>query len=237
MRCSALYKSAQSVVLLLTASWLLAAPVAFAQETTTVPAAGQESAVPASELATEPDATEMQPAAEQSVNVKEVVFGHIGDSYEWHITSWGDHHLTIPLPVVLYSRTSGWHCFLSSRLENQDGSYEGFSIAPEGSRYEGKLVEHDVATGAEVRPIDLSLTKVAAALLINSLLLIALILGVSRWYRRHDAQTEAPGGFTGAVEMLVMTIHDDVIKSCVGPHYARFAPYLLTAFFFIFINN
>lgn len=225
------------MVLLLTASWLLAAPVAFAQETTTVPAAGQESAVPASELATEPDATEMQPVAEQSVNVKEVVFGHIGDSYEWHITSWGDHHLTIPLPVVLYSRTSGWHCFFSSRLENQDGSYEGFSIAPEGSRYEGKLVEHDVATGAEVRPIDLSLTKVAAALLINSLLLIALILGVSRWYRRHDAQTEAPGGFTGAVEMLVMTIHDDVIKSCVGPHYARFAPYLLTAFFFIFINN
>lgn len=241
MRCSALYKSAQSVVLLLTASWLLAAPVAFAQETTTVPAAGQESAAPEAESAAVPaavqEATEMQSAAEQPVNVKEVVFGHIGDSYEWHITSWGNHHLTIPLPVVVYSRTSGWHCFLSSRLEEQGGSYEGFSIAPEGSRYEGKLVEHGAATGAEVRPIDLSLTKVATALLLNSLLLVVLILGVSRWYCCHDAQTEAPGGFTGAVEMLVMTIHDDVIKSCVGPHYARFAPYLLTAFFFIFINN
>lgn len=25
----------------------------------------------------------------EPVNVKEIVFGHIGDSYEWHITTWG----------------------------------------------------------------------------------------------------------------------------------------------------
>lgn len=37
------------------------------------------------------------------------------------------------------------------------GSYEGFSIAPEGSKYEGKLVEYDDA-GNEVRP-DISITK------------------------------------------------------------------------------
>ena len=34
-----------------------------------------------------------------------------------------------------------------------------------------------------------------------------------------------------------MMVNDDVIKSCVGPKYRKFAPYLLTAFFFIFINN
>ena len=38
--------------------------------------------------------------------------------------------------------------------------------------------------------------------------------------------------------MLVMTIHDDVIKSSIGEkHYRRYAPYLLTVFFFIFTNN
>ena len=26
---------------------------------------------------------------ESTVDVKEIVFGHIGDSYEWHITTWG----------------------------------------------------------------------------------------------------------------------------------------------------
>ena len=34
-----------------------------------------------------------------------------------------------------------------------------------------------------------------------------------------------------------MMVNDDIIKSCVGPNYRKFAPYLLTAFFFIFINN
>lgn len=43
-------------------------------------------------------------AEEEKVDIKEIVFGHIGDAYEWHITSWGDTHLTIPLPVIVYSR-------------------------------------------------------------------------------------------------------------------------------------
>ena len=34
-----------------------------------------------------------------------------------------------------------------------------------------------------------------------------------------------------------MMVNDDIIKSCIGPNYRKFAPYLLTAFFFIFINN
>ena len=39
------------------------------------------------------------------------------------------------------------------------------------------------------------------------------------------------------MEMLVTMIEDDVIKACVGEDYRRYSPYLLTAFFFIFINN
>ena len=71
--------------------------------------------------------------AENTVDVKEIVFGHIGDSYEWHITTWGETHVTIPLPVIVHSSTTGWHAFLSSRLEENGGSYEGFSIAPAAS--------------------------------------------------------------------------------------------------------
>lgn len=49
--------------------------------------------------------------AENTVDVKEIVFGHIGDSYEWHITTWGETHVTIPLPVIVHSSTTGWHTF------------------------------------------------------------------------------------------------------------------------------
>jgi len=39
------------------------------------------------------------------------------------------------------------------------------------------------------------------------------------------------------MEMFIMNVNDDVIKPCIGKEYRRFAPYLLTVFFFIFINN
>ena len=100
-----------------------------------MPAQADEAAAPA------PAATEEA----EPVDVKGIVFGHIGDAYEWHITDFGDTHVTIPLPIIVHSSTTGWHVFLSSRLEENHGTYEGFSIAPAGSPYEGKLVEHDAA--------------------------------------------------------------------------------------------
>ena len=172
---------------------------------------------------------------ENTVDVKSIVFGHIGDSYEWHITTWGNTHITIPLPVIVYSSNSGWHTFLSSRLEENGGTYEGFSIAPSGSKYEGKIVEYNEA-GEQVRPWDISITKVTLSLLMNSVLLLVIVLSVAHWYRKREEGALAPGGFVGFMEMFIMMIHDDVIKSCVGPNYKKFAPYL-TAFFFIFINN
>lgn len=170
------------------------------------------------------------------VDVKSVVFGHIGDSYEWHITDIGQTAIRIPLPVIVYSSQSGWHTFLSSRIEENGGKYEGFYIAPAGSKYEGKIVEKN-ASGEEIRPWDISITKITLSLLINSAILLIIILSVAHWYRRREQGAYAPGGFTGFMEMFIMMVHDDVIKSCVGPNYKKFAPYLLTAFFFIFINN
>ena len=177
-----------------------------------------------------------QEQKENTVNVKEIVFGHIGDSYEWHITTWGKTHITIPLPIIVYSSATGWHTFLSSRLAENGGTYEGLSIAPEGSKYEGKLVEYNAA-GEQVRPWDISITKVTFALLFNSVLLLVIVLSVAHWYRKRPQGALAPGGFIGFMEMFIMMVNDDIIKSCVGPKYRKFAPYLLTAFFFIFINN
>ena len=92
---------------------------------------------------------------------------------------------TIPLPVIVYSATTGWHVFsvFTSGGERWQVTRD-FSIAPAGSKYEGKLVEHD-ATGNEVRPWDISITKVTLALLINSALLLVIILSVAHWYRKH----------------------------------------------------
>lgn len=167
------------------------------------------------------------------VNVSELIFGHIGDAYDWHITDIGGTSLRIPLPVIVRSST-GWHVFSSSRL--LDGKeYEGLYIAREGA-YAQKIVERD-ATGAEVRPIDISITKNVLAMFINSTLLVGIMLGCARWYRKHDVTDGAPAGGVGMIEAVIVMIHDEVIKDCIGEDYKRYAPYLLTAFFFILVNN
>lgn len=171
--------------------------------------------------------------SDADVDVAHMLFGHIGDSYGWHITDWNGRHVTIPLPCIVYSST-GWHVFMSSKIE-YGHEHEGLFIAEEG-RYADKIVEAG-PDGNLVRPFDISITKNVASLMFGSALLVLLVLSCASWYRKHDASEEAPGGFTGLMEMMIMMVHDDLIKDSVGPDYRRYAPYLLTAFFFIFLNN
>ncbi len=181
-------------------------------------------------------AKQADPPAAEGFDMDEYLYGHVRDSYEWHITTVNGHPVSIPLPVILLSKTgNGFHVFSSKHLE-EGGEYEGFRIAPSGSKHEGKIVEI-AADGTEVRPWDFSITKNVFGLMINCALLLFIVLGTAKWYRKHDAREEAPKGGVGLMEMLVTMIEDDVIKNCVGEDYRKFSPYLLTAFFFIFINN
>lgn len=172
---------------------------------------------------------------QEDVNVREIVFGHIQDSYQWHITKWKDKDITIPLPVILYSSESGFSCFLSDKIYPAGTEYNGFRIATEG-KHEGKIVE-TCKDGSEIRPIDISLTKTACGIVISSIILLAVMLSVAHWYKNKKADSPAPKGFVGLMEMFIMYIYENVIEPCVGQSSAKYAPYLLTAFFFIFINN
>ena len=171
--------------------------------------------------------------AAEELDMDEYLYGHVLDSYEWHITTVNGKPVSIPLPVIVYSRTTGWHVFSSHHLE--EGEYEGFFLVHDPESHKERVMEH--TPEGDVRPLDISITKNVAGLMFNSIVVVLLILLGARWYRKHDAREEAPGGFSGLIEMLVMMVEDDIIKPCVGPDYKRYSPYLLTAFFFIFINN
>lgn len=172
---------------------------------------------------------------EVQFDMDEYLYGHVRDAYDWHITTINGKHISIPLPVIVISKNgAGFHCFSSKHLE--EGEYKGFYIAPAGSKYENKIVERG-PDGSEIRPWDFSMTKNVAGLLINCALLLFIVLGTASWYRKHDAREEVPTGGVGIMEMLVTMVEDDIIKDCVGEDYKKYSPYLLTAFFFIFINN
>jgi len=162
------------------------------------------------------------------------IFGHIADAYDWHILSVKEFHLTIPLPVIVYSKTSGIHCFLSSKFHHGHSSYKGFEIAHEGE-YEGKVVEI-IEDGHHVKPIDLSISKNVFAAFISLSIMLWIFISVARSYRRREGK--APKGMQNFIEPIVLFIRDDVAKPSIGEaKYERFMPYLLTLFFFIWINN
>lgn len=175
----------------------------------------------------------------KGLDLQGVLFGHIKDAYEWHITDINGHPIVINLPVIVKSST-GWHVFSSAEFSeekdaagNRPGPY-GLYIS--GSQdNENKICE--VISGKEVRPFDISITKTVVVLFINSILLLICILNPARWCKKHRPEDPAPKGFTGLMTMFIMYIYDDIIKATLGKNTDRFAPYLLTCFFFIFLSN
>ena len=182
--------------------------------------------------------TEESPAEQEEakLDVVGLIFEHNGDSYSWHITTIGDHHIEIPLLCIVRSQEGRWYAFSSAKVAHGH-SHKGFFINHEGEQWKGKLVAYN-NEGELYRPLDLSITKNAAGVMFNSLVVIVIILGVAGWYRRRNYDINAiPRGFVGAVEMLITSVEDDVIRPSVGKDYKRYSPYLLTAFFFIFVSN
>lgn len=161
------------------------------------------------------------------------IMNHIGDSYEWHIITWGETHISIPLPVILYSENSGWHCFSSANFKHGHANYKNFKIAGKGDN-QGKIVEF--SNGQEIKPWDISITKNVLALFISVFFLIIIFTSVAKAYKHNS--NKAPKGLQNFLEPIILFIRDDVAKPAIGEKkYSKFMPLLLTFFFFILLNN
>ena len=53
--------------------------------------------------------------------------------------------------------------------------------------YKGKIVEKD-ASGNEVKPLDISITKNVTGLFVNSAILVILVLSCARWYKKTSSR-------------------------------------------------
>ena len=168
----------------------------------------------------EPPVIPSEAEESQDIDVSEIIFSHIEDEYEWHITEWKGKPVAIPLPCIVIE--DGVHVFTAHHAEENGYTFNE----------NGKLV--NAQTGK--RPLDISITKNVLALMMSSLLLLVIILLTARWYRRHDALQEAPTGIAAFMEPLVMMVHD-MARENIGPDYRRYSPYLSMAFLWILLNN
>lgn len=170
-------------------------------------------------------------------NAGKLIMDHIGDEHGWHLFG----HTTLPLPVILYDTQRGLQVFSSSRFDHGHASYNGYA-----------LVDHEVVAVADAKanghaPFtvdevatkaiwDISITKNVLSLFISLTVLVIIFLTVAKAYTRRAGQ--APAGLQNLVEPIILFVRDDVAKSAIGEKkYMKYMPYLLTAFFFIFLNN
>ncbi len=170
-----------------------------------------------------------------SFDAGKYVVEHVSDAYEWHIVTFRETHVSIPLPVLLYSKNSGFHAFFSSRFHHGHSPYHGFAIAAE-EPYEGKIVEVNESGEITGKPYDFSITKTVAGTLFSAILLMVIMVMVARTAVSNKGK--APSGLHNLLEPVILFVRDDIARPSIGEEkYERFLPILLTMFFFILTDN
>ncbi len=172
---------------------------------------------------------------EEQFNAGKFVIDHVSDAYDWHILSYKEHHISIPLPIIVYSKTKGLNVFMSSKFHHGHSSYKGFEIAHSGDN-EGKIVELDEHGHVIGKPWDFSITKTVAGILVSVILLLWILISVAKTAKKNAGK--APTGLQNLLEPIILFIRDEIAKPAIGDKkFEKFMPFLLTVFFFILINN
>ena len=159
-----------------------------------------------------------------------MIVEHITDRHYWHLfsidradgTEW---RAEVNLPVILYSPTHGFSCFSFGRFKDGEVAYGGYHldehkhiIADDGSKF-----------------YDFSISKVVVQILISVILMLWIFSSVAKRYA--SPTVKAPKGFQSAMEVVILFIRDEVAKPMLGNKANKYLPYLLSVFFFIWINN
>lgn len=176
----------------------------------------------------------LEEASEEDFEAGKMIIEHITDSYEWHIISVGETHITLPLPVILYDKGE-WLVFSASHFHHGHSTYLGYSISHEGINA-GKIVRLD-EEGHITRPdLDISFTKNVLAIFFSMTLMVLIFVSVANTYKKRKGQ--APKGLQSILEPLIIFVRDDIAKASIGEKkYEKYLPFLLTIFFFVLINN
>lgn len=186
------------------------------------------------EVAESPKANENK----EAFNAGDMILDHIGDSHEWHILTYNDFHLSIPLPVILLDKGK-LVMFSSGHFHHGAEAYNGYKLMTEGEN-KGKIVkvldDNETVDANAKLPLDFSITKNVLSLFISVFLLCLIFISIANKYRKNP--NTAPKGLQSLLEPLILFVRDDIAIPGLGKkNYARFMPFLLTIFFFIFFNN
>jgi len=191
-------------------------------------------------------------AKEDGFNITKFIFHHISDSHYFTVFGHGEHGLVLHLPIILWTN-NGLVTFSSSAFNfNEDGKVvvekngQRFAIAHDKIYYanatadeHGSFVSHQLVDGEEkvtnARPLDFSITKNVFSMLFSIVVLLLIFITIASSYKKRVGK--APKGLQSVIEPIIIFVRDEIARPNLGHKYSAFMPYLLSVFFFIWLNN
>lgn len=163
--------------------------------------------------------------SEESFEPGEMILHHIKDEYKWHFFTIGDFHATVYFPVILYTSDKGLVSFSSKNLyKSENNQYRGFELS-----------HRNIKTTSGAKVYDFSVTKNVASMLVSAILMLWIFLVIARRYSQNPKAP--PKGIQSVLEPVIVFMRDEVVKPAIGKDWAKYFPYVLSVFFFIWINN
>ncbi len=187
-------------------------------------------------------------------DAKEIIFGHVLNNHDFHlidiVNDKGEKHpVSIPLPVILYSKQRGLTAFMSSNFHHGEQTYRNYMMLTDEKIAELKLdtkkynaqdivaINDNGSIDPSIKIYDISLTRNVVQMLISLTLFTWVMLLIAKNYKNGQGVTSAPRGSQSLLEPVITFIRDEVAKPNLGSSYEKYLPFLLTIFFFILINN
>jgi len=183
---------------------------------------------------------------EQKFDALGMIMHHISDSHYWHIISFEKKDgslfdISIPLPVILIYGGS-FHIFSSSAF------HHGEKLVHKGNHYfklyHDKIYVTDASGNinldlegkpTNIKPLDFSITRNVASMWMSVIIILALFISSAKKYKGKPSM---PTGLQAVLEPIILFVRDDIVIEQIGEKKAdRYMPYILTVFFFIWINN
>jgi F-type H+-transporting ATPase subunit a len=104
-----------------------------------------------------------------------------------------------------------------------------------------KPVEHELPRWAPIHvgglTIDMSPTKHVVMLLVAAALCCLILIGAAVSHVRDTEEEGRPRGFATGIEAMVLFIRQEVAIPNLGHHGEKYAPFVLSLFFFILLAN
>jgi F-type H+-transporting ATPase subunit a len=190
---------------------------------------------------------------EKGFDLSGFILHHVSDDYSFHVVK----DIYVWLPVIIYDG-NGFDVFSSKELHHPDhvthltrGKYyyhHGKLTIPELDDHgRVKFDDHGHPIGKTEAKLtnmaspnvffNFSITKNVFGLFLSMSLMFLIFISVARAYKKRGTDV-APRGLQNAMEALILFVKNEIAEPFIGKEKTpKFLPYLLTVFFFIWINN